>query len=108
MCFKKIGLPVNLEKVELVGTHIMVGTEDKPSTVYRFRIMRYATWDYVMQLKATNPSLGFFKYREANARDVLCAVYHQIDDQKIVIRPVDRNEVIYIFMVLRLKCFSDF
>lgn len=86
-CINNIGLPVNLEDVEIVGTRI-IGTDGKLSTVYRFRIMRHATWEYVLQVKAANPSLCFFKCQE----NMLFAVY-QTGERKICIRPFDRNEV---------------
>lgn len=80
-------LPVESEDVLLLETCDLV-KRTGPATMYKFRILRHATWEYVVQVKGRHPTLAFYKSNE----DGILAMFGS-NELRTVIRPYNRNMV---------------
>lgn len=93
-------LPVNKEDVECVD--VFEGPAEKKAwTMYRFQIVRHATWEYIMEVKRERPLLSFFKVEHGHGEDSAhLSVYATFEEgieehRKVkVIHPYNRNEVL--------------
>lgn len=87
-------LPANLEDVVLADSCELDWT-GVGSRMYRFKITRHATWDYVEQVKAEYPTMEFYTFSEEFVERIV-AVYQTADTRELfVICPFNRNPVRY-------------
>lgn len=89
-----IVLPAQFEDVELLNS-AQLELNETHSTMHKFKILRHATWEFVQETRARQPSLSFYSFFEEPDDRILAVFEDVVTRAKFVLHPYNRNPVSY-------------